>query len=417
MPPSDIGRQHKVLSLYERRAREGIREGVFRVRIDDLVEPYAVVGGRQVVNFGTCSYMGLNTDRRLKDAAHEAIERLGVIYASSVAFSALDLYPALEEALAGILGGSVVVTPTVTHAHLSALPLLVGPRDAVFVDAQTHASVHLALQVLAAEGVGATVLPHNDVDAVERAVAGAAPHHDKVWYLADGLYSMLGDLAPFAELADLLDRYESLHLYIDDAHGFSWHGDGGRGFARELLPHDPRVVVTVSLGKSFGGGGGALVTDDAEAASRVRLLGGPMIFGGPLQITELAVAIESARIHTSPEGDERRAELARRIDVVRSAAAAVGLPVSRSERTPIWHVPVGRHDHLVAVSRRLLDAGFFVNPVSFPAVPISETGVRFTQTLHHDDELLLRFLDVFAGILREVRGGAEPEIVIDLRDV
>ena len=80
----------------------------------------------------------------------------------------------------------------------------------------------------------------------------------------------------------------------------------------------------------------------------------------------------------------------------------------------MWHVPVGRHDHVVEVARRLLDDGFFVNPVSFPAVPLSETGIRFTQTLHHDDDVLTRFLETFAAVLRDVRG--EPDIVVDLRE-
>lgn len=417
MRAPDIGQHQRLFSLYERRALDGVRHGVFRVKIgsDEIVEPFVDVEGRKVANFGTCSYMGLNTDQRLKDAAVDAIQRVGVIYASSVAFSALDMYATLETLLSEMAGGTAVVTPTVTHAHLSALPVLVGPDDAVLVDAQAHASLHLALQILAAEGVRAVPLPHNNTEAIERAVAEACSTHRIVWYLADGVYSMLGDLAPFGLLEDLLGAHDNLRLYIDDAHGFSWFGRHGRGFARDVLAHDPRIMVTVSLGKSFGGGGGAFITSDTETAERVRLLGSPMIFGGPLQVAELAVGIESAKIHLSPEGDERRAELARRIDLVRSVSGEVGLPVSHDERTPIWHVPVGRHDQLVEIVRRLLDAGFLANPVSFPAVPISETGIRFTQTLHHDDELLVRFLDTFARILRDVRGSSGEDLTIDLR--
>ena len=105
-----------------------------------------------------------------------------------------------------ITGGSVAVVQTTTLAHIAALPIMVAPEDLVLVDAQTHDSVHLATQNLKGAGIRVECVPHSDVSrarAATRALAGTYRH---VWYLADGVYSMHGDLAPVKEVAALQGR-------------------------------------------------------------------------------------------------------------------------------------------------------------------------------------------------------------------
>ena len=126
-----------------------------------------------------------------------------------------------------------------------------------------------------------------------------APKHSRIWYMADGVYSMFADLAPFAQLKELLDRYPQLHLYIDDSHGVSWAGRHGRGPALDALAGHPRVVVACSLNKSFASAGGAIVFPDPEMRRLVRTSGGPMIFSGPVQPPLLGAAISRPR-STSP---------------------------------------------------------------------------------------------------------------------
>ena len=122
-----------------------------------------------------------------------------------------------------------------------------------------------------------------------------------VWYLADGVYSMYGDTAPMHHIATLLDEYEQLHVYIDDAHGFSWKGLHGRGHALATTPMHPRLVVAVSLAKSFGSGGAALAFHDAGLARKVLLRGSTFTFSGPIHPAELGAAVVAADIHLSPE--------------------------------------------------------------------------------------------------------------------
>src|SRR5690606_41040205 len=72
----------------------------------------------------------------------------------------------------------------------------------------------------------------------------------------------------------------SSDLYYDDAHGFSWRGDKGRGFVLESVELDERTIVAAGLGKAFGTGGAAIFFGDSDLATTVRRIGGPMTFSG-----------------------------------------------------------------------------------------------------------------------------------------
>ena len=112
--------------------------------------------------------------------------------------------------------------------HATALPVVVGSRDAVIVDQQVHHSVQMAVNHLRAQGTAVEMIRHSDIDELEAAIE-RTKSHPHVWYLADGVYSMHGDLAPLTALQELMSRSERLHLYLDDSHGVSWSGRHGRG--------------------------------------------------------------------------------------------------------------------------------------------------------------------------------------------
>ena len=152
---------------------------------------------------------------------------------------------------------------------------------------------------------------------------------------------MFADLAPFDELAGLLDRHPNLHLYIDDSHGVGWAGRHGRGPALDALGMHPRLIVAASLNKSFAAAGGAIVFPDPELRRRVRTAGGPMIFSGPIQPPLLGAAIESARIHLSDELPMRQAALRERVELFTELAEEFCLPLASHDITPIRYVPLG----------------------------------------------------------------------------
>jgi 7-keto-8-aminopelargonate synthetase-like enzyme len=407
-------RHDRILDLAERRLSLGVELGVIQRRIEDerLDGALITLDGRKLVNFSSCAYLALNRDDRLKRAAIDAIERYGTSYSSSPTYTALPLYDVLEERLREMTGGAVAVVQTTTLAHLAALPVLIGPDDLALVDAQTHDSVHLATRTLIGGGVAVESIPHNDVEALERRVAEAVRTHHRVWFLADGVYSMFGDVAPVREIASLQVKYPTLHVYYDDAHGFGWAGRHGRGYVLSQTDLTERLVVSAGFAKSFGAVGAVLAFGDRALARRVRLVGGPLTFSGPIPPPDLGAAAESARIHLTPELVDLQDRLRNDIRWVRSEIVKRQLPLVSPAETPIWFIHVGGPERVGEMIQRLIHDGFYVNAAAFPAVPVGQGGIRFTQTLHNTRDQIEGLLSAIQRHLPEVG----TEIEIDLRD-
>jgi 7-keto-8-aminopelargonate synthetase-like enzyme len=367
------------------------------------------VAGRELVNFGSCSYLGLEHHPHITEAVGAAAKRYGSQFSASRTYVQAPGYPPLEERLREIFGGHVLVAPSTTLGHKIALPAIVAPQDAALLDHQVHHSVQRAADHLRAQTSTVKLLRHSDMDELEREIVAHARTHRHVWYLLDGLYSMFADVAPFEELERLLERHDQLRLYVDDAHGIGWAGERGRGLALERLGVRERVVVAGSLNKSFAAAGGVLVFGTAELRRRARTLGGPMIFSGPIQPPMLAAALASAEIHLSPELPERQAALRERIDYCNALLEEHGLRPTSDARVPIRYVELGLPVDSEALMAALLDAGIYVNLGIFPAVPMKRSGLRFTLTNHlrlQDIELLVATLAELAQARARSAAGA-----------
>jgi 7-keto-8-aminopelargonate synthetase-like enzyme len=401
------------MRLTQRQMARGVVAGLTRLRTEDeeLEDPFITVNGMRLVDFGSCSYLGLNRDPRLVEGAQAAVKRFGTSHSSSTMYTSIGLYNDLEDRLRKIFGGEVAVAPTTTLAHIAAIPVLVGPEDLAILDKQAHASLHLAATILVGNGVTVQTVEHNDMAELHDAIEQAAARYDKVWYITDGLYSMHGDLAPITELRPMLDEFPNLYLYLDDAHAFGWKGFHGAGHTLSEMSLHERLVVAVGFAKSFGTTGAALAFGDPDLAERVVLCGAPFTFSGPLQPATLGASIASADIHLSPEHAERQAELIRKINLTRRLLLEYGLPVADLSTTPIWFIRVGSVDDVLDTMRKLMGDGFYVNPSAYPAVPLGDGGIRFTLTLHQSDEVIESLI---AAMARHIP--AEPKVTIDLSE-
>lgn len=381
---------------------------------DDLTVGSIRVGGEQVYNFGDCSYLGIGRDPRLVAGAKDALDRYGTSYSSSIAYTSLPLYRALRERLESMMDAGVVLAPTTTLAHASALPVVVRPDDAVIIDSSVHTSVQMATQFLTASGIEVATVHHNDIDHLEKAIgeaeeAGAG----QIWYLLDGVYSMSGEHAPFSDVRRLLDTHPTLWAYIDDAHGFSWAGAHGGGLAIADMGWHDRLVITAGLSKSFGAGGGVIASPDRDLLETIEHCGPPLSFGGPIAPAVLGAGIASADIHLSDELGPLQDALVQRIDATNVTAARVGLPLVTFDRTPIFFVEVGSMRDMFDVVERMLGEGFFLNGAMWPVVPHGHAGVRFTVTNSIDQATIDTMVERLAHHIEEVVGATT--VTIDLR--
>jgi 7-keto-8-aminopelargonate synthetase-like enzyme len=294
------------------------------------------------------------------------------------------------------------VAGSTTLTHVAAIPILVSDSDLVILDHQVHGSVQLAVQLAKAKGTRVEMIRHNRLDALESLISENPNRYHKIWYMADGLYSMYGDFAPIKELVFLLEKYGNFHIYIDDAHGMSWMGKNGAGYVVSQQPLHPKMILSTSLAKGFGTGGGVLVTTDPEISRKILTCGSSFTFSGPVQPPMLGASIASARIHLSDEIYELQASLAEKIKYTQSVISELQLPSVSSTNSPIFYLGLGLPRVGYNMVKRLLNDGYYANIGIFPAVPVKCTGLRLPITNAHSKEDIKGILEAFDHHLPKV---------------
>jgi 7-keto-8-aminopelargonate synthetase-like enzyme len=351
-----------------------------RITDDEPIDGRVVhIDGQKLVNFGSCSYLGLERDQRLLDGAHDAMAAFGTQFSSSRAYVSAAPYRELSALLSRIAGDRpIVIGSSTTLLHAAALPILIEAGDTVIYDVQVHSSVQSVLPTLAALGARIEAVAHNDLAAVEQAANAAEA---RTFYLCDGIYSMHGDTVPVDELFALLERCPKLWAYVDDAHGLGTVGRHGAGVVLGNRMLHERMFVAFGLAKALAASGAFLVCPTSELADRVFSVGSTMIFSGPILPAGLGAAIAGARILLSDELPPLQARLAERVACFLEAASAEGLEVS-SGSAPLKYLKIGAPDDAIAACRRALDDGFFTNVAVYPAVPRHAAGIRVLFTVN-----------------------------------
>lgn len=371
------------MSAIDQSISEGVKRGILHLTQEgDLTTDNLIhINDSALVNFTSCSYLGLEHEERLKRAAIAAVEKYGVQFSESRAYVSIELYRELEELMSEIFEAPTIIAPTTTLAHLSAIPVILDSEDAVIADQQLHNSVLSGINVFRANWpVHFEVLRHNRLDLLKERIETLQKAYKRVWYFADGIYSMFGDRCPADEIFNLLESYPSFHTYIDDAHSMSILGKNGKGYILNNHTIHERMIVASSMAKAFATGGGILVFPNKELARRVRACGAPFNSSGPLQPATLGAAVASAKIHLTDEISELQTELANRIKYASALFKETSLPLISNFDSGIFFVGTSRAELAYTIMERMIKRGFLLNIGVFPAVSKNHSGIRFTIT-------------------------------------
>ncbi len=379
----------------------GQQLGIFKARVtnDHLNGRTVIVNGKkEVIFFGNCSYLGLEINPEIQQAAIEAIQQYGTFFSSSRSFIGLDLNEQMEDIFERIFEKPVNVCPTTTLGHISNLPILVDRKDAVIMDVYVHQCVQTAVALCKAEGTHVEFLRHSQLDLLEEKINQLKSKHQRIWYMIDGVYSMFGDGAPMRDLEYLMNKYEQLYVYADDAHGMSWAGPRGSGYIMSQIRYHEKLFMGLSLSKGAGVGGAVMVYPERSIKETIKNCGSTMVFSGPMHPSTVVSAIKSAEIHLRTGFSDRQLDLKIRIEYFLKRARQLNIPVIGEHLTPIFFIGVGSIENGILFTTALIDAGFFVDIASFPSVPLKNTGLRITLTTHvslGDIDKLLDFLSDF----------------------
>ena len=342
---------------------------------------------RKLFHFGTTGYLGLEQDPRLKAAAINAIIKYGTQFPLSKSYISNPLYKSLEQKLTEMYQNPIIITKNSTLGHMGVIPNAVSDQDAIILDHQVHWSVQSAAKVLKNRSVPIDMIRHNDLTMLEDKIKSFSDQRKKIWYMADGIYSMYGDFSPIQDLKVLSLKYPQLHLYIDDVHGMSWIGKNGTGYAlSELKEISENILLFGTLSKTFGASGAVLVCSNKKMYHEIKTFGGPLTFSAQLEPASVAAATASAQIHLSPEIYTLQNDLRERIHYFNALLEQTDLPLIDKNRSPVFFIGTGMPKTGYNFVNRLMKEGFYVNLGIFPAVPVKNTGVRITISRHNERE-------------------------------
>jgi 8-amino-7-oxononanoate synthase len=357
------------------------RRGLHRVRrhLQSAQGGRILLGGREVVNFGSNDYLGLAADPRLARVASAAARRYGTGAGASPLVSGYSPpLRALERDLARWENTeAALVFSSGFAANLGVISALAGPPDAVFSDALNHASLIDGCRLSRA---AVHVYRHGDLAHLEELLHTHGPRCRRRLIVSDSVFSMDGDLAPVAQLLALAQRTDAV-LILDEAHATGVLGSHGRGIADDL-PDDAaaeRLIKIGTLSKALGSQGG-FVCGSRRLISFLVNTSRPYIYSTALAPPAAAAARAAIRV---VQGEPARrlhlqhlaAELRRRL-----SAAGHDIGACCSQIVPVI---VGEARAAVRLSRQLLSEGLFVPPIRPPSVPEGTARLRISLTASH----------------------------------
>jgi 8-amino-7-oxononanoate synthase len=368
----------------------------FSVQFDrPLSATEALWQGRPITLFGSNNYLGLSFDDACQEAACRAVREEGTgTTGSRMANGSFASHRALEEELAHGFGfPSCTVFSAGYLANLGVIATLAG--DVVVLDAESHASIYDGARLS-----GADIVPfrHNDPDDLDRRLRRLGTRARGAPVVVEGLYSMMGDTAPIAELVAVKERHGAL-LVVDEAHSFGVLGARGCGKAEAdgVLERVDMVVGTFS--KSLAGVGGFATGPHPQWAA-LRLASRPYIFTASPSPATVAATRQALAIITSERGAALRERLNNHARRLHAGLLGMGWRLG-AEPGPVIAVLLEDAQHTLRLWRALLEQGYYVNMMIPPAAPRGLSLLRLSLSAAHQAQQIDALLAAFAALRQD----------------
>jgi glycine C-acetyltransferase len=348
---------------------------------------YLLAGNdREFLRMNSNSYLGLSRHPAVIDAEESATRVFGagpgaVRFISGTYQAHVDL----ESRLAGFHGrGGAVIYSSAYAAVVSTLSTLITPETVVLSDELNHNCIINAIRM--SRPAARAVYPHLDMATLDDELSGVAEEGSRALILTDGVFSMRGDYADLAAIAELAARYdgafpENVVVVVDDSHGVGAYGPTGRGTEEVTNGHADVLIGT--LGKAFGVNGG-YVTCSETVTTYLREKGPMYVYSNPITVGEAAAAEMAVSILDSGEGLEMLAHLG-----ALTSKFELGLVDAGFETIPGPHpvVPLMVRDtsRTAALVEHLFENGILATGLNYPVVPKGDEEIRFQVNADHTE--------------------------------
>ena len=375
--------------------REGLlaggQEDPFNLVMERVLSPTrAICNGRDTILLGTYNYMGMTFDPDVIEAGKSALENYGSgTTGSRVLNGTYQGHKECEEALKEFYAmDHAMVFSTGYQANLGIISTIAGKGDYVVLDIDSHASIWDGCAMGNAEIVP---FKHNDIEAMEKRLKRIPEGAGKLVVL-EGVYSMLGDIAPLAEMVRVAKENGAMVL-VDEAHSMGFIGEHGRGVCEQAGCIDDVDFIIGTFSKSVGTVGGFCVSNHPKFEI-MRLVCRPYVFTASLPPSVVATAATSIR--KLMHGSNKRAHLWENSKNLHGGLKALGFQLGTEEpQSAIIAVIMPDLERGAAMWEALLKEGLYVNLARPPATPANMTLLRCSLCAEHSEEEVRTILGMF----------------------
>lgn len=347
--------------------------------IEETTGGNVVTHGKKRVMIGSNNYLGLTHHPRVIEASKRAIDRFGTGFTGSRFLNGNSvLHEELEEKLAKYVGKeSALVFATGFQSNQGALSSLVGRKDVIYSDQENHASIIEGTRSAA----GATIkFRHNDMEDLERQLKATRHEYEGALIVADGVFSMSGDILNLPPMLELAKKY-NCRVYVDDAHSLGVLGPMGQGTEWHFGLEGQADIVMGTFSKSFASVGG-FVAAEKDVIDYVKHKARHFMFTAAMPPSAAATVLECLRI--VQEEPEHLANLRKNATKMSTELQRMGYNTLGST-TPIIPLLLGDDVTALAFSQKLYENGVFATPVVKPAVPDGCALIRTSYMATHTD--------------------------------
>ncbi|MGH8762974.1 MAG: serine palmitoyltransferase [Nitrosospira sp.] len=369
---------------------------VFGVPIEEVYSSTeARISDRRILFLGTNNYLGLTFAPECLEAAHKAIDSEGTgTTGSRMANGSYRGHRALEREFADFYHcQSCIVFTTGYQANLAMISGLAGAGDVVLIDGDSHASIYDGCRLSGAEIIR---FRHNDMADLDKRLRRLGERSRSTLIIIEGIYSMLGDRAPLADIVKLKNAYNSI-LLLDEAHSLGVLGETGQGLVEETGLMDGVDFITGTFSKSLGGIGGYCVSNHPQL-DQLRYVSRPYIFTA--SPTPATIASTRAALKILHDGTKLRQQLWKNVHQLYSRLHELGYQLG-PEPSPVIATILDTPQQALALWNGLLEHGIYVNLILPPAAPDGKSLVRCSVSAVHTSEQMADVGRAFAE-LREV---------------
>jgi 8-amino-7-oxononanoate synthase len=364
-----------------------------------------IIDGKKVLMFGSNSYLGLTNHPIIKEAAKKAIDKYGTGCAGSRFLNGtLDIHIELEKRLAAYVGKeSAVLFSTGFQVNLGVISCLLDRNDYLILDEYDHASIIDGSRLSFSRSIK---YAHNDMDDLRKKLS-RLPEDSAKLIVADGIFSMEGDLVNLPEIVKIAEEYGA-NIMMDDAHSLGVIGMNGSGIASHFGLTDKVDLIMGTFSKSLASLGGFIAGTD-ETIEFIKHRARSLMFSASMPPSAVASVIAALDIIESEP--ERIDQLWANTNYAKKLLVESGFDIGHSD-SPIIPVYIRDNDKTFLITNILSNNGIFVNPVVSPAVPSDSSLIRFSLMATHTFGQIEEAVEKLTSAAKQVQVHTQSQVSI-----